>query len=230
MQLVLLGPPGAGKGTQAERLKTRYRLAHLSTGEMLREAVAAGTEVGRQAKAIMDVGRLVPDDVINRLVAERIARPDCVRGFILDGYPRTLAQAEALDRMLAGRQSGLTAAIELEVDDDALVERISGRFACARCGAGYHDRFKPTAVPGVCDVCGGTEFVRRKDDTPETVRARLKAYHDQTAPLLPYYRARKLLLTVDGMAEIDRVTDELFEKIDALTGGSGALTAGSRDL
>jgi adenylate kinase len=220
MQLVLLGPPGAGKGTQAERLKTRYRLAHLSTGEMLREAVAAGTEVGRQAKAVMDAGRLVPDDVINRLVAERIERRDCARGFILDGFPRTLAQAEALDRMLAERKSGLTAVIELEVEDEALVERISGRFACAKCGAGYHDRFKPTTVAGVCDVCGGNDFVRRKDDTPETVRARLKAYHGQTAPLLPYYRDKRLLLSVDGMAEIDRVTDQLFEQIDALAGRS----------
>ncbi len=216
MQLVLLGPPGAGKGTQAERLKTRYRLAHLSTGDMLREAVAAGTEVGRQAKAIMDAGRLVSDDVINRLVAERIEQPDCAQGFILDGFPRTLAQAEALDRMLAERHSGLTAVVELEVDDDALVDRISGRFACAKCGAGYHDHFKPTVAPSVCDVCGSTEFVRRKDDTPETVRARLKAYHDQTAQLLPYYRDKGLLVTVDGMAEIDRVTSELFEKIDGL--------------
>jgi adenylate kinase len=214
MKLVLLGPPGAGKGTQAERIEERYGLAHLSTGEMLRAAVAAGTEVGRQAKAIMDAGRLVPDEVINDLVAERTLQPDCARGFVLDGYPRTVAQAEALDRMLAERGSSLDAVIEFAVDDDALVERIAGRFACAQCGAGYHDRFKPTKTPGVCDVCGSTEFVRRKDDTAETVRARLEAYHRQTAPLLPYYRERGLLLTVDGMAEIDQVTDDVFSRID----------------
>jgi adenylate kinase len=215
MKLVLLGPPGAGKGTQAERIERRYDLAHLSTGEMLRAAVAAGTEVGRQAKAIMDAGRLVPDEVINDLVAERIEQPDCAGGFVLDGCPRTVAQAEALDRMLAQRHSSLDAVIEFAVDDDALVERIAGRFACAKCGAGYHDHFKPTRAPGVCDACGSTELVRRKDDNAETVRARLEAYHQQTAPLLPYYRERGLLLTVDGMAEIDRVTDEVFRQIDS---------------
>ena len=214
MNLILLGPPGAGKGTQAAHLRDTYRLAHLSTGDMLREAVAAGTDLGRQAKAVMDEGRLVPDEVINRLVAERIAQPDCANGFVLDGYPRTRAQAEALDALLAERGAGLDAVIEFEVDDEALVERISGRFACARCGAGYHDRFKPTRVQGVCDVCGGTEFVRRPDDNAQTVCARLEAYYQQTAPLLPYYRARGLLLPVDGMAEIDRVTDEVIKRID----------------
>jgi adenylate kinase len=217
MNLVLLGPPGAGKGTQAERIKTRYGLAHLSTGDMLREAVAAGTEVGRQAKAIMDAGRLVPDDVMIRLVAERVAQPDCANGFILDGFPRTLAQAEALDRLLAERDLRLDAVVEFEVDDEALVERISGRFACAKCGANYHDRFRPTKTEGVCDVCGSTEFVRRQDDNAATVRARLDAYHAQTAPLLPYYRNKGLLVSVDGMAEIDRVTDELFKTIDGAT-------------
>jgi adenylate kinase len=213
MRLVLLGPPGAGKGTQAERIKATYAIAHLSTGDMLREAVAADTEVGRQAKAIMDAGRLVPDEVMIRLVAERIAQPDCVRGFVLDGFPRTLAQAEALDALLAGRGEQLDAVLEIAVDDDALIERISGRFACARCGAGYHDRFKRPEVAGVCDLCGSREFVRRDDDKAETVRARLDAYNAQTAPLLPYYRKRGLLVAIDGMAEIDRVTAEVLEKI-----------------
>ena len=214
MNLILLGPPGAGKGTQAGRLKEKFDLAHLSTGDMLREAVAADSEVGREAKGIMAEGRLVPDDLINRLVAERIAQPDCARGFILDGFPRTIAQAEALDRLLAERDLKLDAVIEIEVDDDALVARIGGRFACARCGTLYHDTTRPTRVEGVCDVCGSTEFTRRADDNPETVRARLQSYHDQTAPLLPYYRDKGLLVTVDGMAEIDQVTDEILRRID----------------
>jgi adenylate kinase len=215
MRLVLLGPPGAGKGTQAERIAARYGVPHLSTGDMLREAVAADTAVGRRAKAIMDAGRLVPDDVMNRLVAERIGQPDAARGFVLDGFPRTLAQAEALDRLLDERDQRLDAVLEIAVDDDALVERISGRFACARCGAGYHDRFKQPQVEGVCDACGSREFVRREDDKPETVRARLNAYHAQTAPLLPFYRDKGLLAAVDGMAEIDDVSSEVFERIDA---------------
>jgi adenylate kinase len=214
LNLVLLGPPGAGKGTQAARLKERFGLAHLSTGEMLRAAVAADSEVGREAKGIMAEGRLVPDDLINRLVADRIGQPDCAGGFILDGFPRTIAQAEALDRLLAERSLKLDAVIELGVDDDALVARVSGRFACARCGTLYHDTTKPTRVEGVCDVCGSTEFTHRADDKPETVRARLRSYHDQTAPLLPYYQAKGLLVTVDGMAEIDQVTDEILRRID----------------
>jgi adenylate kinase len=215
MRLVLLGPPGAGKGTQAQRIAAKYKIPHLSTGEMLRDAVAAGTEGGRRAKAIMDAGRLVPDDVMNRLIAERIAQPDAARGFVLDGFPRTLAQAEALDALLEERDQGLDAVLEFAVDDDALVERISGRYACAKCGAGYHDRFKQPKVPGVCDVCGSREFVRREDDNAATVRARLDAYHAQTAPLLPYYRDRGLLSAVGGMREIDQVTADVFDRIAA---------------
>jgi len=206
MRLVLLGPPGAGKGTQARWLVEHYGIPQLSTGDMLREAVARGSEVGRQAKAVMERGELVSDSIINAIVAERIAQPDCARGFVLDGYPRTLAQAEALDAMLAARGQKLDAVIEIRVDVEALVERIAGRFACAKCGAGYHDRFKRPKLEGVCDVCGSTEFTRRKDDNPEAVRTRLQAYEAQTAPLLPYYRARGLLRTVDGMAPIEAVT------------------------
>ena len=217
MKLVLLGPPGAGKGTQAERIKSRYDLAHLSTGDMLREAVAEGTEVGRQAKDIMAAGRLVPDDLIIRLVEERIGQPDSAGGFVLDGFPRTRGQAEALDMLLARHGQKLDAVVELAVDDDALVDRIAGRFSCANCGAGYHDRFKPTRTPRVCDACGSTELTRRPDDNAETVRARLRAYHDQTAPLLPYYRDKGLLVTVDGMAEIDQVADEIVRKLEAAT-------------
>jgi adenylate kinase len=217
VKLVLLGPPGAGKGTQAERIKRRYDLAHLSTGDMLREAVAEGTEVGRQAKDIMAAGRLVPDDLIIRLVEERVGQPDCAAGFILDGFPRTRGQAEALDMLLARHGQRLDAVIEISADDDALVERIAGRFSCASCGAGYHDKFKPTRVPGVCDACGSTEFIRRPDDNADTVRSRLHAYHGQTAPLLPYYRDKGLLITVDGMAGMDQVTEEIVRKLEAAT-------------
>jgi adenylate kinase len=206
VKLVLLGPPGAGKGTQAAHLQAKYGIAHLSTGDMLREAVAAGTDLGKQAKAVMDAGRLVSDDLMIKLVDDRIQAPDCQGGFVLDGYPRTVAQAEALDRLLARQGASLDGVLEIRVDDEALIDRISGRFSCAKCGAGYHDRYKPTKVPGVCDVCGSTEFVRRADDNAETVRARLQAYNAQTAPLLPYYRERSLLRTVDGMGSIDEVT------------------------
>jgi adenylate kinase len=215
VRLVLLGPPGAGKGTQAAHLRDEYGIAHLSTGDMLREAVAAGTDVGRQAEAVMAAGGLVPDDLMIKLVEDRIQAPDCERGFVLDGFPRTAAQAEALDRLLAARDASLDGVIELRVDDEALVDRISGRFSCAKCGAGYHDRHKPTKVPGVCDVCGSTEFVRRPDDNAETVRARLQAYHAQTAPLLPYYRERSLLRTVDGMGSIEEVTRAIDRALGA---------------
>ena len=205
MNLILLGPPGAGKGTQAETIAEKRGLVQLSTGDMLRQAAKAGTAVGREAAAIMEAGRLVPDDIVIKIIAERIAQPDCAKGFILDGFPRTKVQAKALDRMLAEKGLGLDLVIEIQVDEPALVDRIVGRFACARCGAGYHDKFQRPKVDGVCDRCGGTEFLRRKDDTEETVRARLAAYHAQTAPILPYYEDRGVLRTVDGMKSIDDV-------------------------
>jgi adenylate kinase len=209
MNLILLGPPGAGKGTQAQLLKDRHGLVQLSTGDMLRAAVAAGTDLGRQVKSIMEAGALVPDDIIIAMIAERIAKPDCAAGFILDGFPRTTGQAEALDRMLAEKGLKLDAVVELKVDDAALVDRISGRYSCGTCGAGYHDTHKKPKKAGVCDACGGTKFTRREDDKAETVKARLEAYHRQTAPLLPYYKARGVLKTVDGMAPIDEVAGQI---------------------
>jgi adenylate kinase len=209
MNLILLGPPGAGKGTQAQRLEQTHGLVQLSTGDMLRAAVAAGTEIGRQAKTIMDRGELVPDAVVVSIIADRISQPDASRGFILDGFPRTVAQAEALDRMLAERGLKLHSVIEMKVVDDILVERITGRFSCAKCGAGYHDTFQQPKVAGICDKCGSTEFKRRADDKADTVTQRLAAYHAQTAPLLPYYEARGVLRSVDGMAPIDEVTRQI---------------------
>jgi adenylate kinase len=214
MNLILLGPPGAGKGTQAKRLEDRYGLKQISTGDMLRAEVRSGSEVGLQAKAIMERGELVPDAIIIAMLAARVADPALAKGFILDGFPRTVPQAEALDLVLKQLSMPLDHVIELQVDDAALVERISGRFTCAKCGEGYHDRFKQPKQENICDVCGSGEFTRRADDKAETVAARLEAYHRQTAPLLPYYAAQGILRVVDGMAEMD----EVARQVEAILG------------
>lgn len=212
MRLILLGPPGAGKGTQAHRLVDKYSIPQLSTGDMLRAAVAAGTETGKRAKDIMDAGGLVSDDIVNAIISDRIEQDDCANGFILDGYPRTLQQADATEALLSSKGMKLDAVVELAVDDSVLVERISGRYTCGNCGAGYHDVNLKLAKEGVCDKCGGTEFKRRPDDRAETVVDRLQTYYKETAPLIGYYYAKGLLRSVDGMADIDDVTKE----IDAL--------------
>lgn len=214
MNLILLGPPGAGKGTQAQRLERNRGLIQLSTGDMLRQAVAAGTAIGQQAGAIMEAGGLVPDEVVVGIIGERIAHRDCADGFILDGFPRTVAQAEALDRLLGERGLKLDHVVEMRVVDDVLVERVIGRFTCGTCGAGYHEKFQPPKVEGVCDRCGGTEFTRRADDNEVSMRKRLAAFHAQTAPLLPYYRARGVLSTIDGMAPIDQVAQAIDQVLD----------------
>jgi adenylate kinase len=206
MNIILLGPPGAGKGTQARRLAERHGMVQLSTGDILRAEVAGGSEVGLRAKAVMDAGELVSDEIVTGCVSNRLDRPDVPNGVIFDGYPRTEAQARALDDLLAQKEMAIDAVVSMEVDDDQLVDRISGRFTCANCGEGYHDRHKQPKTPGVCDVCGSTEFKRRADDNEATVRQRLVAYHADTAPLIAYYAERGKLKTVDGMAPIDEVS------------------------
>lgn len=209
MNVILLGPPGAGKGTQAKFLQDKFKLAHLSTGDMLRATVASGSEMGKRLQDIMSSGNLVPDSIMVDMIRDRIAQDDCKHGFILDGFPRTIAQAEALDDMLQRVKRALDHVIELHVRDEEMIARISGRYACAQCGEGYHDNFKQPKIEGICDICGGSDFSRRKDDQPETVRRRLEAYHEQTAPLLPYYQKRRVLRSVDGMAAIEEVTSQI---------------------
>jgi adenylate kinase len=209
MNIILLGPPGAGKGTQAQEIAARRGLAPLSTGDMLRAAVKAGTEIGRKAKAIMEKGSLVPDAIVISIIEDRIAAPDCKNGFILDGFPRTLAQAAALDLLMESKNRKVDVVIEIRVDDAALIERISGRFSCAKCGTGYHDKFKQPWTAGVCDVCGSREFTRRADDNAETVKNRLMAYYKETAPLIGYYFAKGKLRSIDGMTAIEEVTRQI---------------------
>ena len=213
LNIILLGPPGAGKGTQAARLQVTRGMIQLSTGDMLREAVAAGTPVGLQAKAVMERGELVSDAIVSALIGERLDTMT-EAGAIFDGYPRTRAQAEALDLLLAERGRALDHVVELCVDEDALVERITGRFTCARCGTGYHDTFKQPQMAGVCDACGSTQFVRRKDDNEQTVRTRMAEYRAKTAPVLPYYEDRGLVRRVDGMASVEEVAAQIDRILD----------------
>ena len=207
--LILLGPPGAGKGTQARKLEEQFGLVQLSTGDLLRDAVAQGTEAGKQAKAAMDSGGLVSDAIVIAILRDRLAAPDCAKGVILDGFPRTTVQAEALDVLLSESRQRINAAVSLEVDDAAMVARVAGRYTCGGCGEGYHDDFKQPAQAGICDNCGGSDFKRRADDKAETVGARLEAYHAQTAPLITYYDGKSVLQRIDAMGEIDAIAQEL---------------------
>jgi adenylate kinase len=216
LNIILLGPPGAGKGTQASRLQAERGMIQLSTGDMLREARASGSPIGEKVKAIMDAGELVSDDIVTALIGERLdSCADC--GAIFDGFPRTRAQAEALDLLLSDRGRRLDYVIELVVDEDALVARITGRFTCAKCGTGYHDKFRPTKVEGVCDVCGSTEFERRPDDNEQTVRTRMAEYRAKTKPILPYYEQRGLIRRVEGMASVEEVGAQISRILDAAT-------------
>jgi adenylate kinase len=209
MNIILLGPPGSGKGTQAKRIEQAHGIIQLSTGDMLRATTLANTPLGRRVKSIIDAGELVPDDIMITLIRGRIGKPDCRNGFILDGFPRTVPQAEALDRMLAENQLTLDAVIEFVVSEPDLVDRLSGRFTCRKCGASYHDHYNRPKFDCICDICGSREFDRRADDQPDAVKTRFAAYRRQTEPLLNYYEKRGILQKVDGMADIDTVTHEI---------------------
>jgi len=217
VQLILLGPPGGGKGTQAKRLQSEAGLVQLSTGDMLRAEKDSGSALGQQVKAVMDSGKLVSDEIVIGIISGRIEKPDAKKGFVLDGFPRTIAQAEALDAMLKAHGRKIDAAIEVRVPDEFLIERITGRFTCAKCGTGYHDKFQRPKVDGVCDKCGSRDFVRRADDNETAVRTRLEAYHRQTAPLLPYYQTRGVLHVVDGTKPIDEVARSIKSVIASAT-------------
>ncbi len=208
-RLIMMGPPGGGKGTQAKRIQERYNVVQLSTGDMLRAAIAAGSPVSKQAKAVMDAGKLVSDDLLIEMIDKRLDDKDCANGFVLDGFPRTIPQAEGLEKLMANKGLKLDAVIEVRVLDEKLLERLTGRYTCAKCGEGYHDKFKLPKAAGVCDVCGGKEFSRRSDDKAETVKTRLKAYHEQTAPLLPFYERKGVLKVVDGDRDIGLVAADL---------------------
>ena len=214
MNIILLGPPGAGKGTQASKLEDERGMIQLSTGDMLRAAVAAETPIGLQAKDVMARGDLVSDEIVTGILSDRLDEDDVKGGFILDGYPRTEAQAHSLDELLAAKGMTLDHVIELVVDEDALVERITGRFTCANCGEGYHDTFKQPKVEGVCDECGNTEFKRRPDDNAESVRIRMSEYRTKTAPIIPHYEPKGLVRRVDGMADIETVSDAIAAVLD----------------
>lgn len=214
MRLILLGPPASGKGTQAKYIVANNGIPQLSTGDMLRAAVREKTKVGLRAKAVMDAGKLVSDDIVIKIIADRIDQPDCENGFILDGFPRTLQQADALEDMLDDRGLELDCVVELQVDDEALIERISGRFTCANCGEGYHDKFKPPQKPTKCDKCGGSEFSRRADDNAETMRIRLQGYYKDTAPLVGYYYAKRMLRGVNGMGDMILISKQIQRILD----------------
>ena len=213
MIIVLFGPPGCGKGTQASIIAKDINIPHLSTGDMLREAVKSKTETGVKAASIMEKGNLVSDDIVISIISDRIGKNDCKNGFILDGFPRTLSQAKELDNMLQGENLNVHLVLEFAVNDEVLISRIEGRFSCGDCGAGYNDKSKLPAQNGICDECGSSNFIRRKDDNRETVSKRLEAYNKDTLPLLPYYKEKQVLFSIDGLADIDNVTNELMSLI-----------------